>query len=69
MDIGKDHGAFLNNGEDCVRSFLHKQTEESLRESGAVNEQGYVDLDTGAILFPLFRMTILKSILLRRNWI
>lgn len=52
MDIGKDYGVFLNNGEDCVRSFLHKQTEESLRESGAVNEQGYVDLDTGAILFP-----------------
>ena len=54
MDIGKDHGVFLNNGEDCVRSFLHKQTEESLRESGAVNEQGYVDLDTGAILFPIY---------------
>ena len=51
VDIGKDHGVFLNNGKDCVRSFLHKQTEESLRESGAVNEQGYVDLDTGAILF------------------
>lgn len=51
VDIGKNHGVFLNNGEDEVKCFLHKQTEESLREMGAVNEQGYVDLDTGAILF------------------
>lgn len=67
VDIGKDHGVFLNNGKDCVRSFLHKQTEESLRESGAVNEQGYVDLDTGAILFDSGLLMALLGLITTEN--
>lgn len=50
VEIGKDHGVFLNDGSDCVKKFLHKQTVEKLTELGAVNEQGNVDLDTGAVL-------------------
>ena len=50
VEIGKDHGVFLNDGHGKVKHFLHKQTVESLREIGAVNEHGAVDLDTGAIL-------------------
>ena len=46
---GKNHGVFLNDGHDYVKCFLHKQTEERLREMGAVNKAGNVDLDTGAI--------------------
>ena len=51
VSIGKNHGVFLNDGKDCVKAFLHKQTEESLHKMGAVNERGKVDLDTGAVLF------------------
>ena len=34
-----------------MKCFLHKQTEEHLKEMGAVNEEGNVDLDTGAVIF------------------
>lgn len=54
---GKEHGVFLNDGNDFVGRFLHKQSEERLRELGAVNSQGNVDLDTGAV--------ILDAVLLR----
>ena len=47
---GKNHGVFLNDGQGNVKNFLHKQSEESLRLIGAVNEHDTVDLDTGAIL-------------------
>jgi fucokinase len=50
VETGKNHGVFLNDGMGNVKKFLHKQTEETLREMGAVNKQGAVDLDTGAIL-------------------
>ncbi len=48
--IGKNHGVFLNDGKGYVKRFLHKQTEESLKNIGAVNSRGNVDLDTGAVL-------------------
>lgn len=51
VEIGKNHGVFLNDGYDNVGQFLHKQSEEHLREVGAVNNQNCVDLDTGAVLF------------------
>ncbi len=50
VETGKNHGVFLNDGKGNVKHFLHKQSEESLRSIGAVNEHGTVDLDTGAIL-------------------
>ncbi|WP_373218943.1 L-fucokinase [Ruminococcus sp. 5_1_39BFAA] len=50
VSIGKDHGVFLNDGKDYVKSFLHKKTEGYLTEVGAVNKEGNVDLDTGAII-------------------
>lgn len=50
VEIGKNHGVFLNDGTDHVQKFLHKQTEETLFAMGAVNEEGNVDLDTGAVL-------------------
>lgn len=51
VETGKNHGVFLNDGKDYVKRFLHKQSEEHLREMGAVNEDGNVDLDTGAVIF------------------
>lgn len=50
VTTGKDHRVFLNDGNGYVKSFLHKKSEEKLREIGAVNEHNAVDLDTGAIL-------------------
>jgi fucokinase len=50
VETGKDHGVFLRGDDGCVRRFLHKQTVETLRAVNAVNENGMVDIDTGAIL-------------------
>ncbi len=63
VSTGKDHGVFLNNGHDCVKAFLHKQTEERLREIGAVNEEGNVDLDTGAVAFDSSLLQALYSLI------
>lgn len=51
VSTGKNHGVFLTGQDGMVEKFLHKQPEDALRSSGAVNEQGCVDLDTGAVLF------------------
>ena len=37
VDVGKDHGVFLNNGKDYVKKFLHKQSVETLEKLGAVS--------------------------------
>lgn len=51
VETGKNHGVFLNGENDNVRSFLHKQTVETLKAHGAVNENDFVDIDTGAVIF------------------
>lgn len=50
VETGKNHGVFLADEDGNVGNFLHKQTVESLTNIGAVNAQGNVDLDTGAVL-------------------
>lgn len=50
-ETGKDHGVFLNGENGTVKRFLHKQTVETLKNCGAVNDRGYVDIDTGAVIF------------------
>ncbi len=49
VEVGSHHGVFLPDATGRVRQFLHKQTPDQLRSAGAVNEQGNVDIDTGAI--------------------
>lgn len=51
VETGKNHGVFLNSGNGNVKRFLHKQSVETLRGCGAVNESDCVDIDTGAVLF------------------
>lgn len=63
VSVGKDHGVFLNNGKDEVQKFLHKQSEETLISMGAVNAQGNVDLDTGAILLSVALVDALFSLI------
>ncbi len=50
VEVGKEHGVFLNDGRNYVGQFLHKRTEERLRALGAVDGRGNVDLDTGAVI-------------------
>lgn len=63
VEIGKDHGVFLNDGTDCVQKFLHKQTVDTLTEMGAVNAEGNVDLDTGAVLCSAEMLEALFSLI------
>ena len=63
VSTGKDHGVFLNDGHGMVKRFLHKQTEEQLQTWGAVNEQGNVDLDTGAVMMDSELMRALFSLI------
>jgi len=51
VQTGKNHGVFLRGEDGNVRKFLHKQSEEELCRQGAVNENGKVDIDTGAVIF------------------
>ena len=51
VEVGKDHGVYLRGDDGNVKTFLHKQSMETLRTVGAVNDAGCVDIDTGAILF------------------
>lgn len=51
VETGKNHGVFLGNTNGNVRSFLHKQSVQKLKEVGAVNESNCVDIDTGAVIF------------------
>lgn len=51
VETGKNHGVFLNSEDGNVKKFLHKQTVETLRQMGAVNENDCVDIDTGAVIF------------------
>ena len=67
VSIGKNHGVFLNNGKDEVQMFLHKQSEETLISMGAVNAQGNVDLDTGAILMGVKLVNALFTLISSGN--
>jgi len=50
VETGKDHGVYLRGDDGNVRQFLHKQPVSTLQSVGAVNENGMVDIDTGAII-------------------
>jgi fucokinase len=49
VEIGCNHGVFLTDKNNFVEQFLHKQTCKKLKLLGAVNQNNYVDIDTGAI--------------------
>lgn len=51
VETGKNHGVFLRGEDGYVKSFLHKQSVETLRTVGAVNDRNCVDIDTGALIF------------------
>ena len=63
VNTGKNHGVFLAGEDGNVASFLHKQTVETLKQCGAVNERNCVDIDTGAILFSQELVASLYSLI------
>lgn len=67
VETGKNHGVFLNDGNGFVKKFLHKQPESRLKEIGAVNESGNVDLDTGAVVFDASVLNALYSLISSEN--
>ena len=62
VETGTHHGVFLSGVEGGVKAFLHKQDENTLRENGAVNSQGMVDIDTGAIWLDETRVEALHNL-------
>lgn len=50
VETGQHHGVYRIGADGCVAEFLHKQSPQMLRERGAVNSRGRVDIDTGAVL-------------------
>ena len=62
VSTGKNHGVFLGNINGNVRSFLHKQSIQKLKEAGAVNENNCVDIDTGAVIFSRDILNALHSL-------
>lgn len=59
VETGKNHGVYLNGPDGNVKCCLQKKSVEVLREAGAVNESGCVDIDTGALIFST---DIMKSL-------
>lgn len=49
-EIGKNHGVYRVDGAGNVGGFLHKKTVKQLQELGAADDQGNVDIDTGAVI-------------------
>ncbi len=65
VETGKNHGVFLKGENGCVAQFLHKQTVETLRLKGAVNERDCVDIDTGSVIFSSAMLASLYSLVSR----
>lgn len=47
---GEGHGVYVRDEAGFIRDFLHKQPRAELERRGAVDENGDVDIDTGAII-------------------
>ena len=67
VETGKNHGVFLTDKDNVAKKFLHKQTCETLRKQGAVDERGNVDIDTGAIFFSYKVVNDLYSLISKRG--
>ncbi len=63
VEVGKNHGVYVNGEDGNVKCCLQKKSEEKLRKAGAVNEAGCVDIDTGALIFSTAMMDSLYSLI------
>ncbi|MCC8163232.1 MAG: bifunctional fucokinase/L-fucose-1-P-guanylyltransferase [Lachnospiraceae bacterium] len=62
VETGKNHGVYTRDEEGNVGHFLHKQSVERLRELGAVDASGKVDIDTGAVILDRELLTSLYEL-------
>ena len=62
-EIGKKHEVFLSGKDRYVKKCLQKRSVETLKEEGAVDENGFVDIDTGTIIFSVKYMDALYSLI------
>jgi fucokinase len=46
-DTGKEHGVYIHDNHGNVGQFLHKQSINALRQMGAMDARGNVDIDIG----------------------
>ena len=63
VETGRNHGVFLGNESGYVKQFLHKMSVEKLTEVGAVNSNGNVNIDTGAIILDRNLLNALFSLI------
>ena len=63
VNIGKNHGVFLADNKMNVKRFLHKQSIESLKNHGAVDNSEMVNIDTGAVLMDSTILNDLYSLI------
>ena len=49
-EIGKNHGVYRVDEQGNVGGFLHKKTVDQIHELQAADENGNVDIDTGAVI-------------------
>jgi len=63
VETGKNHGVYLNGENGEVKRCLQKETVETLRQVGAVNDRDCVDIDTGALIFSTDIMNSLYSLI------
>ena len=50
-EVGQRHGVFVSGESGFVKKCLQKKSIDILKKEGAIDENGYVDIDTGAIIF------------------
>lgn len=62
VQTGKNHGVYLMGENGNVARCLQKQSVETLKAVGAVNESGSVDIDTGAVIFSSEMLRALFSL-------
>ncbi len=67
VEIGQNHGVFLNDDHDHVARCLQKQSAETLQAAGAVNDNGMVDIDTGAVVLDAELLNALFGLISTRG--
>ena len=67
VETGKNHGVYLRGEDGNVARCLQKQSVETLRSVGAVNEQNRVDIDTGAVIFSPAMLASLDAMMQGRE--
>lgn len=62
VSVGKNHGVYLEGENKTVKRCLQKQSEETLRSLGAVDDKDMVNIDTGVVYFSRDILSSLYSL-------